>query len=52
MISKRQTTNERGGGERYETIFNIVDKQKIKPNCKSGLSGGERVGKRSAEEKP
>ena len=26
--------------------------KKLKPNCKSGLSGGERVGKRSAEEKP
>ena len=36
----------------YETIFNIGDKQKIKSNCKSGLSWGEGVGKRSAEEKP
>jgi hypothetical protein len=26
--------------------------KKLKTNCKSGLSGGERVGKRSAEEKP
>ena len=26
--------------------------QEIKSNCKSGLGGGERVGKRSAEEKP
>ena len=25
-ICKRQTTNERGGGERHETIFNIGDK--------------------------
>ena len=27
LISKRQTANKRGGGERYETIFNIGDKQ-------------------------
>ena len=53
LISKRQTTNERGGGERCETIFNIGNKlKKIKHNGKSGLGGGERVGKRSAEEKP
>ena len=26
--------------------------KKLKTNCKSGLGGGERVGKRSAEEKP
>ena len=26
--------------------------KKLKTNCKSGLSGGERVGKGSAEEKP
>ena len=26
--------------------------KKLKTNCKSGLRGGERVGKRSAEEKP
>ena len=26
LISKRQTTNERGGGERSETIFNTGDK--------------------------
>ena len=29
-ISKRQTTNERGGGERHETIFNTGDKPKVK----------------------
>jgi len=46
LILKRQTAIERGGGERYETIFDIGDKQKVKTNCKSGLSGGERVGKR------
>ena len=26
-ISKRQTANEWGGGERYETIFDVGDKQ-------------------------
>ena len=29
-ICKRKTANERGGGERDETIFNIGDKQKVK----------------------
>ena len=29
-ICKRQTANERGGGERYETIFNIGDEPRVK----------------------
>ena len=43
----------RGAAVKGTKQYAIQEKsQKLKTNCKSGLSGGERVGKRSAEEKP